>query len=361
MKLFFDRRKKSPFSAAPSIVIAAGLLSGFGTGEAWPEYTTLTIHRGKVSGSIVESARTPAVKTVLRGDTLDVDIQTEFTGKRTLDFDIPENAKKIRLFNCEFDLPPQDHTAFFRAVLMENIQPSRWRFFEKKEIQHALILISFAPDRKSFDVQIRYMIDSGEKCEVKKQHLSGIVAEDGQIFEILDPESRERMSPCKHYFGSRKCVNQDGKLLIRLETTGRFYKYFSEKEYILDDIALPKPDPRPYTVFFLNMPFMEKYLEENRSGEIFKVRKSVAEFHALAEKLKLLRCGMTPDETAAILGKPDRYDIAGTKGPKTKAHAYASYFFLNTEVTGSSSMLNLTVMLCFEKDPSGIFRLREVF
>lgn len=341
------------------LVIAAGLLCG---GEAWPEYTALTIHKGKASGPVVESGRTSLIKTVLRDGTLDVDIRTDFTGEGTLSFDIPESAKKIRLFGCEYDLPPPDHTAFFRAVLMADIRPSWWRIFEPVEIQHALLLISFAPDRKSFNVQIYYMVDSdsGKKYEVKKCRFFCIVAEDGQIFEVLDPESRSRMGPGTHYFGLYETKNQNGKLLIRLRTTGRFYKYFKEKELLFEEIGLPKPDSRPYTLFFLNMPFREKYLAENQSGG-FAVIKSVAEFRTLAEKLKLLRCGMTPEETAAILGKPDRYHTAGAKGPGRKAHAFASYFFLNTEAAGSSSLKNLTVELCFEKDPDGIFRLNKVF
>jgi|GEM_PF-5396484 len=116
------------------IVLAAGLLCGTGCGakEARPGYVTLTIRGGKArpgfvttairggkaTGKNVESARIPVIKTALRGDTLEVDIRTELTGRKTLDFDIPAGAKKIRLYGCSFDLPPPDHTAFFRAVLM---------------------------------------------------------------------------------------------------------------------------------------------------------------------------------------------------------------------------------------------------
>ena len=169
------------------------------------------------------------------------------------------------------------------------------------------------------------------------------------------------MGPGTQYRLSPNFTNQGGKLRIRLETTGRYYKYLRKKEIIFENIVLPEPDPRPYTAFFLNMPLMEKYLEENRSADLFKMRKSVAEFRAFAEKLKRLRCGMTQEETAAILGKPDHYRKSGRKGPNTKSHGFACYYFLSTEAAGSSSAKNLTVTLLFEEASDGVFRLQEVF
>ena len=348
------------------IALAAGVLCGaefFGSQEACPELLVLTIHNGKAAGVNCESARTPMVKTALLGDTLDVDIRTEFTGEGTLDFDIPDGTQKIRLFGCEYALPPPDHTAFFNAVLMEKERPS-WpqSWLRPDEVQYALVLVSLAPDRKKFDVQIRYLIYSGGKrWKWRERNFTCFAADDGPIFELLKPEERERMGPGAHYRSSRDFTNRNGKLRIRLETTGCYYKYLIEKKFVFNRIDLPKPAPRPYTLFFLNLPFKEKYLEENQSAKIFKVKKSVAEFHALAEKLKHLRTGMTPGETAAVLGKPDVYQTAGRKGPDTKNHAFAGYFFLNTETAGSTSGRNLTVTLFFEETPDGGFRLREVY
>ena len=342
------------------LVMTAGILcgaAGCGVGDVTPEYVVLTIKNGKVTGGVAESARSPIVETELQGDTLDVDIQMEFNGKGTYDFDIPSGAKKIRLFGCDYDLPPPDHTAYFRAVMMKNIPGSVWKL-QKEEIQYAMALVSVAPDRKNFDVQIRYKVSSGTEMWIREQNHSCLAAEDGQIFEILKPEEKESMSPGTHYWESGKCVNQGGNLLIQLETTGRFYKYLSKRSLVFNKVELPKPDFRPYTTFSLNMPYKEKYLEKNQSSEIFKVKKSVAEFRLLAEKIKFLRRGMTPEETAAILGPPDGFSSSGTKGPNTKSHGYADYFFLNT---GSSNTKNLIVTLCFEKDPEGVFRLKEVW
>ena len=94
------------------IVLAAGLLCGTGCGsrEARPGFVTLTIRGGKArpgfvtmpirggkaTGKNVGSARIPVVETALRGDTLEVIIRTELTGKGTLDFDIPKGARKSR-------------------------------------------------------------------------------------------------------------------------------------------------------------------------------------------------------------------------------------------------------------------------
>ena len=332
------------------IVMTAGVLCA---GEAGPENTFLTVQNGKISG------QTSKVKTELQDDTLAVEFQAEPTGKGTYDFDIPAGAKKIRLFGCDYDLPPPDHTAYFRAAEMQNIPGSIWKL-QKEEVQFAMVLISVAPDRKTFGVQIRYKVSSGTEMWIRKQNYSCLAAEDGQLFELLRPENQDSVGlySTPYYWFSRNCANQDGKLMLRLHTTGRFYKYLAKRELIFDEFELPKPDPRPYTWFFLNMPLKEKYLEKNQSSEIFKVKKSVAEFRLLAEKIKRLKCGMTPDETAAILGPPDGFSICGTKGPNTKSHGYADYFFLNT---GSSNTKNLIVTLCFEKDPDGVFRLKEVY
>ena len=357
------------------IALAAGLLCGVGcgAGEARPGFVTLTsrggkarpgfvttaIRGGKATGKNVESARIPVIKTALRGDTLEVDIRTELTGKGTLDFDIPKGARKIRLYGCSFDLPPPDHTAFFHAVLMVGV---RRVWLEREELQYALVLICQAPDRKKIDVQIRYLGYSGkERWEQGARNFSCVVADDGQIFESLKPEEQVRMGPGTHYYALRDLTNQNGKLKIPLETTGRYYKFLIREQAVFGTVVLPIPAPRPYTLFFLNMPFKEKYLAENRSEEIFKVKKSVAEFRALAEKLKRLRCGMTPGETAAVLGKPDSYRTLGGKGPNTKLLGFAEYFFLNTETSGSSSARNLTVTLLFDEAPDGVFRLREVY
>ena len=338
--------------------VLLGLAAALSAAEAVPEYVTLTIRDGRVSGMNFESARTPRVRTALHGDVLDVDIRAEFPpgkGGGGLDFAIPPEAKKIKLFGCVFDLPPAGHTAFFHSFLLADIRKPWWRF-SRDETQRAMLLIAFAPDRKSFEAQVWYCGRSGAESWKRKRNFSCIVAEDGRIYEKLDDDARRRFGPGTRFWDSYVFRNQDGKLHFRPSVTGRYYKYLAKKEFGLNDVPLPLPENRPCTLFFLNLPFNEKYLAESQAGK-FELKRSVAEFRRFAEKLKFLRSGMTPEETARLLGKPDRYQTAGTKGPGTREHAYAIYDFLRV---GATSQKNLTVTLRFEKD-AGTFRLKTVY
>jgi len=344
------------------LVIASvllGLAAALPAAEAVPEYVTLTIRDGRVNGANCESARTPVVRTSLRGEVLDADIRAEFPpdqGGGTLDFAIPPEAKKIKLFGCVFDLPPAGHTASFRSFLLADIRKPWWRF-SRDETQRAMLLIAFAPDRKSFEAQVWYCGRSGADTWKRKRNFSCIVADDGRIYEKLDDDARRRFGPGIRFWDSYTFRNIDGKLQFRPSVTGRYYKYLAKKEFVFTDVPLPLPENRPCTLFFLNLPFNEKYLAESQAGE-FVLKRSVAEFRRFAEKLKFLRSGMTPEETARLLGKPDRYQTAGTKGPGTRAHAYAIYDFLRV---GATSQKNLTVTLRFEKDSAGTFRLNTVY
>jgi|GEM_PF-3101725 len=344
------------------LIIAAvllGLAAVLTAAEAVPQYVTLTIRNGRVNGANFESARTPVVRTSLQGDVLDVDIRAGFPpdqGGGGLDFAIPPEAKKIKLFGCVFNLPPAGHTAFFHSFLLADIRQPWWRFSRDGTLR-AMLLIAFAPDRKSFEAQVWYCGRSGNESWKRKRNFSCIVAEDGRIYEKLDDDARQRFGPDTRFWDSYILCNHDGKLQFRPSVIGRYYKYMAKKEFCITDIPLPLPEDRPSTLFFLNLPFKKKYLADNQTGE-FALKRSVAEFRALAEKLRSLRSGMTPEETAQLLGKPDRYRTVGTKGPGTREHACAIYDFLRV---GATSQKNLTVTLRFEKDSAGTFRLKTVY
>ena len=336
--------------------LAAGMFFGAycGAAEAVPEFMTLTIRDGRASGANFESARTPVVRTALRGDVLDVEISVEFPpGDGKLDFAIPPEAKKIRIFGCDYDLPPAGHAACFHAFPMAE---SRKRI-SRDEMLRAMLLIAYAPDGKSFGAQLWYCGKFGGETWTNKRNFSCLVADDGRIFEKLSPEDRARYGPGTVFEESGVFQNRDGKTAVRLTATGNDYIHFVDKEFVWQDVLLPTPDPHPATQFFLNLPFKERYLAENQTGN-FEFRRGVAEFRALAEKLRSLRMKMTPDETARLLGEPDRYGIHGAKGPNLKTHAYAQYDFLRATET---SMKNLSVTLHFEKAPDGVFRLKDVF
>lgn len=339
--------------------VLLGLAAALSAAEAVPEYVTLVIRDGRVSGMNFESARTPRVRTALHGDVLDVNIRAEFPpgkGGCKFDFAIPQGAKKIKLFGCVFDLPPAGYTAFFHSFLLAEIRQPWWRF-SRNETQRAMLLIAFAPDRKSFEAQVWYCGRSGADTWKRKRNFSCIVAEDGRIYEKLDDDARRRFGPDTRFWDSYVFRNRDGRMMFRPYVTGRYYKYMAKKEFIFADVPLPLPENRPCTLFFLNLPFNEKYLAESQAGE-FELKRSVAEFRRFAEKLKFLRSGMTPEETARLLGKPDRYQTAGTKGPGTREHACAIYDFLRV---GDTSLKNLGVTLWFEKDSAGVFRLKTVY
>lgn len=324
-------------------------------GEACPEFISLKIHNGKVQGENFESAVTPHVRTSLEKNTLKVDIQRKFQGQGKIDFSIPENAKSIQLFGCEFELPPRDHTAYFHSVLLADIRRPWWQF-SRDELQRFMLLIAFAPDKKSFQTQFWLYGKSKNDVWKYKKTVSCIIADDGQIFEEVTPEWQTAMGPGTKYFFFG-FTNQNRKLQIRLRAAGKYYKYYKEKNFILQTVELPKPETKPYTLFFLNMPFKEKYLSEHQSGH-FAVKKNVAEFRLFAEKLKRLRCGMTPEETAAILGAPDDFSTHAPKRRSKTVYGSARYLFLKV---GESSLKNLTVTLSFEKDPSGKFRLKVIY
>ena len=336
------------------LLLAAGMFFGAscGTTEAVPEFVTLTIRDGKVGGINFESARTLVVRTSLRGDVLDVEIRTELTGDGKLDFAIPPEAKKIRIFGCDYDLPPAGHTAFFHSFLLADIR----KRFSRDGTRRAMMLVAYAPDGKSFEAQIWDRGCSGGETRKSVKTFSGIIADDGRIFEKLSPEARARCSPGTVFWNSHVLQNRDGKMVIRLTATGRYYNHSVEKEFVWQDVPLPMPDPDPCTLFFLNRPFKERYLAENQAG-VFEFTRSIGEFYALAERLRSLQMNMTPDETARLLGEPDRFYTIGTKGTDRKMHAFALYDFLRVHET---SMKNLSVTLHFEKGSDGILRLKEV-
>lgn len=325
-------------------------------GEACPEFISLKIADGKAGGTNFESACVPIVRTVLKNDILQTDIQTELAGTGTLEFDIPDAAKKIQLFDCLYDLPRAGENGFFHSVLISDIRKPWWSF-QRDEKLRAMMLISFAKNKKSFTAQMWIYGCSGNDVWKHKRNFSCIIAEDGQIFEKLDAAGKSRFGAGIEYFPVWEFSNSNGKLLVRAGAVGKYYKYRREAGSCLNMISLPVPHPRPYTLLFLNMPAKENYLAENRSG-IFKIRKTVAELRSFAEKAKQLRCGMTPEETAAILGTPDDYKTAAPKGKKMKSHAFATYHFLFSTHTSQN---NLSVTLHFEKSPAGTYLLQEMY
>ena len=65
--------------------------------EAVPEYVKLVIKDGRVGGANFESARTPVVRTALRGDVLEADIRAEFPpGRAAASSNLPSRPGRRR-------------------------------------------------------------------------------------------------------------------------------------------------------------------------------------------------------------------------------------------------------------------------
>ena len=321
--------------------------------EDYPaESAIFKISKGKM---VVKDSALAGIRTSLKGDTLELELHADPARTYPREADIPAGAKRIRLWGCDYDLPPPDHTAYFYSFFGQEFT-SGIAHSERGVIQGIMMFLSIAPDQKTFEAEIRHLCCSEFEQWKKKASSRFVVSDDGQIFKWLGRKDRPGCAPI-HYWLTENFKNRGGKLQIYLPASGRFFDRPMEKRCVLREIDLPVPDPRPASIFFVNMPQREKYLAENQSV-IFEAKKSVGEFRAFAEKLKLLRCGMTPEETAGILGKPDEYCVTESVNPKNASHAIASYYFLKG---GPASVDDLEVMLFFQEDPSGVFRLEWVF
>ena len=91
-------------------------------GEANPQFFTFTIKNRILTGTQFESARTPVVKTVLQKDIFIVDLKTEFLGEENINLPIPQSAKKMKLFDCVFELPPSEVTAYIQTFPLVEIK-----------------------------------------------------------------------------------------------------------------------------------------------------------------------------------------------------------------------------------------------
>lgn len=105
-------------------------------GKADLQFFTFTIKNRTLTGKQFESARTPVVKSSLQEKIFVVDIAAEFLGKGNINLPIPPQAEKLKLFDCVFELPPSNVTAYIRTFPLEEIRKP-WYHFSKDEIQSA--------------------------------------------------------------------------------------------------------------------------------------------------------------------------------------------------------------------------------
>ena len=182
-------------------------------GEANPQFFTFTIKNRILTGTQFESARTPVVKTVLQKDIFIVDLKTEFLGEENINLPIPQSAKKMKLFDCVFELPPSEVTAYIQTFPLVEIKKP-WYHFSKDETQCALLLIWFDQARTKFTAQLFYRGQSGDEVWVHRSFFNCEISPQKQI--------NCNGKNCNTFF------IKDGKLYINLQTTGKYYKYLKK-------------------------------------------------------------------------------------------------------------------------------------
>ena len=190
-------------------------------GEADPQFFTFTIKNRILTGTQFESARTPVVKTVLQKDIFIVDLKTEFLGEKNINLPIPQSAKKLKLFDCVFELPPSNVTAYIQTFPLVEIKKP-WYHFSKNESQCALLLIYFDQPQSEFHAQLVYRGKSGKEIWTNSQRFNCKISPEKQI--ICNDKS------CNIFF------IKEGDLYINLETTGKYYKYLKKLTFC---ISLP--------------------------------------------------------------------------------------------------------------------------
>ena len=199
-------------------------------GEACPDFLSAKIENRQIKITNFESARIASIeKAVLTGKVFDIDIKTAlFTDHAVTEKAIPAAAGKIRLLGCEYDLPPDNWTAFFHSERLVDIRKPWWSFLPD-ELQRAMMLIVFAPDGKSFYGRIWYVCCSGNKTWKHKTDFSCLITADGKLLERTGDD----------YSASKMFRIVDKKLYINLQVTGKRYKYLKQKEFVFYGVRLP--------------------------------------------------------------------------------------------------------------------------
>ena len=190
-------------------------------GEADPQFFAFTIKNRSLTGKQFESARTPVVKSSLQKDIFVVDIATEFLGKESINLPIPPQAEKLKLFDCVFDLPPSDITAYIQTFpLVEISKP--WYHFSKNESQCALLLIYFDQTQTEFHAQLVHRGQSGKEIWTNRSRFNCKISPEKQII------CNDKI--CNEFF------IKGGDLYINLEATCKYYKYLKKSTFC---ISLP--------------------------------------------------------------------------------------------------------------------------
>lgn len=333
-------------------------------GEAYPELMSLTIHNRHVTGMNFESANAPVVKTKLVKDTLEVNIRTKFLGQGIIDFLIPEQASKIKLFGIDFDVPADDDTARYMSNLIYQ-KTFPWYIPFPCINEREAILVSISSDMKSICVQGVFYTQKGNKIEIKNRYKrNSSITEDGQIigyFDIDDIQIKSWALEAKPYYVNDYIINKNGELSIGF-SGGIDVPIKYQPIMISNSRKIPQYNPQLLTVFHMNKPYMEKYLAEfivNNPEVVCNKLMTLEEFKALCENIERLQTGMTVTEVEAILGKPDESNVGGKTNPELH-ELYRTDFYYVLRKSSDYSKENVCIIITFKTDENNIFRLQSI-
>ncbi len=191
--------------------------------EAHPQFFHFTIKNHRLIGTHFESALTPQVKSELFTDTLIVKIETQLQGEGSCEVQIPLGVTKLRLFDCEFELPPAEKIAYIQTFPLIEVNQPWWNFWKKDENQCALLLFYFNEEYSEFKVQLFYRGQAGDE-----------VWTSAESFELKITPDLKIISRTPH----NPFYIKDNKLYINLEVKGKYYNYLKKDTC---EILLPRP------------------------------------------------------------------------------------------------------------------------
>ena len=189
------------------------LLFYISAGNAAPDFFTFTLKDRILTGEHFSSGTVPVMETQLEGDTLVIEIDTELVRRDRrvppLRVELPPQTEKIRLFDCDFVLPPPGRAAYIRVFPLVEIRKA-WYEIGRSEYQWALLMICFDEKKSVFSARINYLGKSGRDIWTWHWDYECKILPDNRIV------SNKTTTP---FF------IKDGKLYIELSTTGKYYKY----------------------------------------------------------------------------------------------------------------------------------------
>jgi hypothetical protein len=281
--------------------------------DVLPELVSLKLQNGRLSGINLESLWGVETKTTLiDGDTLEIVFAPVYRGGTPIDIVIPPEAKKIKIFGVDFDLPQAPGDTRIQSYLLENIVTPLYSF-DRSESLRLISMITVYPQEKSgrrFDAQNNYVGQSGKEQWFMSMRCSGIITPDGGVFGKYGSRGPEKSG----YYQSIDFFNDDGKLGIYMRERLRHHKKLVEKR-VPTAFDIPKPDVQLLTLVKLNQPYVENFLKRLEKAppiDSHHILKTPAEYREFLKKLEHLKRGMSIKQVySAVFDDPSSGFVGG--------------------------------------------------